>query len=88
MQIEENGDCRKAVENKNELHKKMLQRETKGTRDAYKAAWREATKTCKKKEWMEERVRKIEGEQVKENIWEMYKSVRELSTGYMPILNI
>ena len=84
------NDCRMVVEKKNEIRKKMLQRETRATVDGYKSARKEATKLCrkKKKQWMEERVKKIEEYQAEGNIRQMYKSVRNLSTGYLPRLQV
>lgn len=83
-------ECREAIQKKNEYRRKMLERNTRQNSDRYRASRREANHLCKKKkrEYMKEKVRKIEELSEQKKTKNLYNEIRSINRSYQPKLNI
>ena len=71
-------ECRKAIEEKNIVRKKCLQRRTRATQEEYEEKRRVAMKICrnKKKHWLNNRIRRIEEAHTRNETRKFYKDIK------------
>jgi hypothetical protein len=79
------GECREKIAKKNEVRRRMLQKETRGSYEKYKELQKEAKKVCKKKK-KEHLQKQLEIEQLnrQDERRKFYKAMDNIRKGYHP----
>jgi len=74
-------ECKRVIQEKNEARRKCLSRKTRANLDIYRQKRVEAYRTCrrKKKEWMEKKIKELNGINRKKDTRKFYKDVRILA---------
>ena len=82
--------CKQAVDMRNELYRRYIQRRTRERREKYEEARREADKICrqKKRKYENDRILKMEENLERNNSREAYKYLKYLRGGYKPRTNL
>lgn len=77
-------ECERAIEERNQARLKMIQRDTRGNRNAYTETRRGAKRICtkKKREWEREKMEKVEVLARTKDFRQMYALIREEKRGF------
>lgn len=83
-------ECKRAIEKRNEAHKKYMERRTRERRAVFEGARRKADKICsnRKRKYENDRTQEMENDFQNNDLRAAYKHLRNLRGGYKPRITL